>query len=32
LPVSGVLAILAAGAYLINLAIAKAKAGKRSKT
>ena len=31
LPVSGVLAILAAGAYLINLAIAKAKAGKRSK-
>ena len=30
LPVSGVLAILAAGAYLINLAIAKAKAGKRS--
>jgi zinc transport system permease protein len=30
LPVSGVLAILAAGAYLINLAIAKAKAGNRS--
>ena len=31
LPVSGVLAILAAGAYLINLAIAKSKAGKRSR-